>query len=133
MQGNRKSERRVTTPADLAADRKARIFIFDDSIEVHNRYKQILAGYQVWLQTSRIPEISDNTEVALIRFNPDLVIVDLLMGSSREDGYTLISQLREIHALKATPILVCSKLINSSAEGCRERKIVEDLVGSGRA
>ncbi len=51
------------------------------------------------------------------------------MGRSKEDGYGLIKQIRQIPELQHVPIVVCSKMINDSDAGMAEAKRAEDTDG----
>jgi hypothetical protein len=65
----------------------------------------------------------------LIEFQPPLMVVDLVLGQSRDDGFDLIMRLRRIHELDRVPIVVCSKLINDTALGQEMRRKATGLRG----
>jgi CheY-like chemotaxis protein len=131
--------RKVTTkkgaqvPGKAEAQRNAKVVIFDDSVVTLDRYRALFSDHRVSLITVTIPVINPDLEVRLIRFDPDLIVVDLLMGESREDGYFLIQQIRSHHALLSVPIIVCSKLVNSSQIGVIEKGQIEAMLGKGTA
>ncbi len=99
-----------------------RIVIFDDSREALKRFVERLQGTAVELRMYRRPKLDDSIREALQKFQPQLIVVGLLMGESREDGYKLIKQLHEVDTLKDVPIVVCSKLINDSDLGRKEKE-----------
>lgn len=70
------------------------------------------------------PDLAPEDLQQLTEFSPDLFIVDLVMGSSRNDGYSVLRQLRTDPRLKDIPIVVCSKLINEMAAGLKQRQEV---------
>ena len=109
------------------------IAIFDDSSDTLKRYSSILAGKTDSIQTYRTPELTPEIIRSLLHRPPDLIILDLLMGESKEDGYRLLSQLKENRQLSMVPVIVCSKLINSSVTGQEEKLLVESILGAGTA
>ncbi len=66
-------------------------------------------------------------EEEIKEYNPNLVIVDLLFHTSREDGIGLIKRIRRVSNLRDVPIVVLSKLINHSPSGESVRKLCLDL------
>jgi CheY-like chemotaxis protein len=100
-----------------------RIVVFDDSSDALKRYADVFAEADCDFFKFKSPEISAEVRAALTVLDPDLIIVDLVMGESRKDGYRLIAQLREIPFKgRVPPIVVCSKLITSSSMGRAEKE-----------
>jgi CheY-like chemotaxis protein len=100
-----------------------RIVVFDDSSDALKRYADVFAKVDCDFFKFKNPDISDEIKAALVIVDPDLIIVDLVMGESRKDGYRLIAQLREISFKeRIPPIVVCSKLITNSPMGEAEKQ-----------
>ena len=59
----------------------------------------------------------------LIKFSPDLIVTDLLIGQTREDGYKLLKDINRVAETEQVPIVVCSKLINNSPPGQKNKRI----------
>lgn len=99
-----------------------RIVIFDDSRDSLVRFKSVFQNSTVDLLLLRRPVLDESARAALLVFCPDLIVTDLVIGESREDGYRLIDQIREIEfACGVPPIVVCSKLFTHSPMGEAER------------
>ena len=99
-----------------------KIVIFDDSKEALRRFKKKFDGLHVEIKMFRNPFLDESIQKHLIEFEPDIIVVDLILGGFKEDGYNLIRNLREIEILKKVPIIICSKLINASALGEKEKE-----------
>jgi CheY-like chemotaxis protein len=106
-----------------------RIALFDDSAEVHDRFRNRLDGQEIEILSFMGGRFDSHIEGALVSFKPSLIIMDLLMGGARSDGYTLIKDINRVRALKNIPIIVCSKLINSSSFGRIEKEKCLKLPG----
>src|ERR1019366_2721869 len=96
-----------------------RVGVFDDSKEAIERYEVLFKNQNAKLWTFRGSLLTTEVQKAFVEFNPQLIVVDLLIGQDRADGYRLIKEIRKIKALDRVPIAVCSKLINDSASGRR--------------
>jgi CheY-like chemotaxis protein len=101
---------------------KDRIAIFDDSVEALKRFEKKFEGLPVEIIKFRSPFLDENIQRQLIEFAPNLIVADLIFGGFKEDGYQLLRNLREIELLKKVPIIICSKLINNSALGEKEKE-----------
>lgn len=114
----------MTTPLEIPKC----VVIFDDSRDALKRYANAFNESGCELLYFRRPEVDVNISTALVAFQPSLIIVDLVMGESREDGYRLIAQLREVPFRGGIPpIVVCSKLITKTpmGEGEKARALAE--------
>lgn len=89
------------------------VVIFDDATEALDRYENLFKESSVKLTKFRLPRVERE---GLRKANPDLVIVDLLMGNSREDGFLLLGKLLRVPELAGVPIVVCSKFVNPGGD-----------------
>jgi CheY-like chemotaxis protein len=107
-----------------------RVIVFDDSRSALLQFSQIFADVNVELLMFTRPTLTLDLETALIAFQPDLIITDLVMGASRMDGYQLLAQLRTVKYISGTPpMIVCSKMITNSQMGKAERDRILKLPG----
>jgi PleD family two-component response regulator len=106
-----------------------RIVIFDDSVDALKRFEKKFEGVKVEIQTFRTPFVDEDVLRKLIKFKPQLIVVDLILEGFKEDGYGLIKDLQEIEDVKDIPIIVCSKLINPSDLGLAEKEECLKLPG----
>ena len=99
-----------------------RLVIFDDSSDALRRYAASFAHIAIDYLTIRRPILDQEIQTALVAFQPDLIIVDLVMGSGRDDGYLLIDALQDVRFVSGMPsVVVCSKLITNSPMGEQEK------------
>jgi CheY-like chemotaxis protein len=54
---------------------------------------------------------------ALARFQPDLIILDLLLKEDMESGFRVLRKLKTSDNLKGIPVVVCSKYISDTEKG----------------
>jgi response regulator RpfG family c-di-GMP phosphodiesterase len=101
---------------------KPRIAVFDDSKDALRRFAGKFENTEVELQMFRNPLLNDYHLKTLKEFKPDIIVVSLIMGGFREDGYNLIRDIRKSGVCKDASFVVCSKLINSSELGHKEKK-----------
>src|SRR3989339_1016941 len=108
-----------------------RIVLFDDSDAVAEELEELCskAGAPVELHRCPGPTIDASLEGCLVAFRPHLFIVDLLMGSSHNDGMKVMRRLHQIPTLQAVPIVVCSKFITSSDRGRAVQRECMDMPG----
>jgi CheY-like chemotaxis protein len=98
-----------------------RIVIFDDSRDALRRFREIFSDVDVELLTFTRPTLNLDMQTALIAFQPDLIIADVI-GTSRMDGLHLFAQLRTVRYISGTPpMIVCSKIITNSPTGQAEK------------
>ena len=99
-----------------------RIAIFDDSTDALRRYAEVFADTDCELLTLKSSVVTPDIRDGLVALQPNLIIVDLVMGESRSDGYRLIRQIQGVPFKNGLPpIVVCSKLITESTMGQAER------------
>jgi CheY-like chemotaxis protein len=101
---------------------KPRIAVFDDSKDALRRFAGKFENTGVELQMFRSPLLNDYHLKTIKEFKPDIIVVSLIMGGFREDGYNLIRDIRKSGVCKDASFVVCSKLINSSELGRKERE-----------
>ena len=106
-----------------------RIVIFEDSTDALKRFSERLKNSGVELLMYKSPRIDDSIKTRLKEFKPQLIVIDLVLGGSREDGYQLLKDIKEVNNLKSIPIVVCSKLINPSPNGQKEKKMCLSIPG----
>ena len=85
-------------------ERRPRISVINDNAEFLDLMSAILdedAGYDVSLFKGEVVEISE-----LASSDPDLIIVDLLLGGA--SGWEIVTLSRSDERLAAVPIVVCS-------------------------
>ncbi len=85
-------------------ERRPRISVINDNAEFLDLMSAILdedAGYDVSLFKGEVVEISE-----LASSDPDLIIVDLLLGGA--SGWEIVTLSRADERLAAVPIVVCS-------------------------
>ncbi len=97
-----------------------RVAIFDDAKEAIEEYERLFEKENVDLWTYQGSRLADVRE-SLRGFTPELIIVDLLIGNDRHDGYRLIRDIWKAREFRGAPVVVCSKLINKAERGERER------------
>ena len=112
-------------------EKPTRIAIIDDSPDARTILDRLFEG---------IPTVSERLLInftawdeglrkQLETFNPNLIISDLLLGESREEGMDLIRKISKVESLKSIPIAVCSKLINESEPGRSVQQLCLKLPG----
>ncbi len=100
----------------------SRIAIFDDSLESYNRFSKLFSAFKVKIKAFFRPEITDKIYKELELFNPDLIVVDLMMGESKLEGYRIIRKLSENKTLRNVSIVIWSKFITDSHFGSKEKE-----------
>lgn len=108
---------------------KHHIVIFEDSKDALIRFSENLKNSNIKLKMYRQPIIDQSLKDDLISFNPDLIVIDLVLEGSREDGYQLIKDIQEDKKLTDVPIVVCSKFINESPRGLKEKEVCLNMPG----
>ena len=105
-------------------ERRPRISVVNDNAEFLDLMSAILdedAGYDVSLFKGGVVEISE-----LAASDPDLIIVDLLLGGA--SGWEIVTLARSDERLAALPIIVCS----ADVTGLREREADLERIGNVR-
>jgi response regulator RpfG family c-di-GMP phosphodiesterase len=97
-----------------------KIVIFDDSDSAEYTYRAIFERCSVSLSFFKSCVLDPATKAQLREINPHLLIVDLMFGSDRLEGYGLIKDISKTRGLEEAPVIICSKCINDSPHGRRE-------------
>ncbi len=97
-----------------------KVVIFEDAEETLKQYRAIFSKADASIQYYRSSRLQEEELQEIKLFKPQLIIVDLLMGNSKMDGYALIRKLQSDSTLRHVPIIVASKFINSSPYGLSE-------------
>jgi DNA-binding response OmpR family regulator len=104
--------------------RRPRISVVNDNAEFLDLMSAILdddAGYDVSLFKGEVVEISE-----LAASDPDLIIVDLLLGGA--SGWEIVTLARSDERLASVPIIVCS----ADVSALRDRESDLDRIGNVR-
>lgn len=106
-----------------------RIAIFDDAESSLASYREAFGkgARNVNLHLVNDPMFPDHVARKLGDFEPDLIIVDLVMGRSRDDGYGLLRKLQAHSRFENIPKIIRSKLIGGSDAGQAEKARAERL------
>ena len=103
-------------------ERRPRISVINDNAEFLDLMSAILdedAGYDVSLFKGEVVEISE-----LVSSDPDLIIVDLLLGGA--SGWEIVTLSRSDERLAAVPIIVCS----ADVTALRDRETDLERIGN---
>ncbi len=103
-------------------ERRPRISVINDNAEFLDLMSAILdedAGYDVSLFKGEVVEISE-----LVSSDPDLIIVDLLLGGA--SGWEIVTLSRSDERLAAVPIVVCS----ADVTALRDREADLERIGN---
>ena len=107
----------------------SKFVFFDDSKEAGMRFKKQMKIENIDVKLFFDPYLDEAVITKLQQFKPDLIIVDLVIGESKTEGYQLIEHLQGIENIKDVPIVVCSKLINDSLIGKSEKESMLNTPG----
>lgn len=105
-------------------ERRPRISVVNDNAEFLDLMAAILdedAGYDVSLFKGEVVEISE-----LAASDPDLIIVDLLLGGA--SGWEIVTLARSDERLASVPIIVCS----ADVTALRDRESDLERIGNVR-
>jgi DNA-binding response OmpR family regulator len=105
-------------------ERRPRISVVNDNAEFLDLMSAILdddAGYDVSLFKGEVVEMSE-----LTASDPDLIIVDLLLGGA--SGWEIVTLARSDERLAAVPIIVCS----ADVTALRDRESDLERIGNVR-
>ena len=104
---------------NAACRRHRHILVVNDTQEILDLFRDILEeeGYQVSLYSYAIHDLAE-----INRVNPDLIILDFIMGGENT-GWQLLQKLKMDRHLTAIPVIVCTAAI----------KLVQELEGHLRA
>lgn len=92
---------------------KIKVTIIEDSRESQIKFLQsIEPEVPVEMQLISAPPFFDRkVEKSITEFNPDLIILDLLLLEETDSGFRVLRQIKESALLKDIPVVVCSKFI----------------------
>lgn len=91
-----------------------RITVVNDSPEFLELVRDVLEDERY--QTTTIDVDTPDTLERIVASHPDLLMIDLLLGSPGHEGWTVARQVREQPGLDRLPILVCSGDLQGLAE-----------------
>jgi CheY-like chemotaxis protein len=93
------------------------VLVIEDDEVLRTLYAEILAadGYRAttWATTPSDPG-------AIAALAPDLILLDLAVGPTRDGGWTFLAQLKAEPVTAAIPVLVCSALIRRTESASEE-------------
>jgi CheY-like chemotaxis protein len=93
---------------------RRRILVINDTKEILELFRDVLEGemgHDVTLMSFAPDELTRVTEL-----NPDLVIVDFVMGERELDGWQLIQKMRMNPATAGIPIVACTAAVRQVRE-----------------
>jgi CheY-like chemotaxis protein len=103
-----------------------RITVIEDSRETQLKLLRSL-GLDVPIEMQMItapPFLDEEIEEMVMRFGPDLIILDLLLLEGIDSGFRILRRLKA-SSLNSVPVVVCSKFIGSDAKDPNRRKALE--------
>ena len=103
-------------------EQTTRIAIFDDSEDALGCYVELLKKHSAHILAYKRPHLDPPLLTELEAFQPQLIIVDLLMDQDQNEGYRLMREIHKVDFLQDVPLVVCSNLINNSLWGRKERQ-----------
>ena len=104
-------------------DRKPRVLVVNDTQEILDLFREILEeeGFEVLLYSSVIRDMDE-----IVRADPDLVILDFLIGGESE-GWQLLQKIRMHRETQDLPVIVCTAAVQLARE--LEGQLVAKNVG----
>ena len=111
-----------------------RITVIEDSADAVKRLLELLSkDYNTEMQHISAPPFFDSTiEKSIERFNPALIVLDLLLIGDSDSGKRVLRSLKQSPLLKNIPVVVCSKFITKGKKSDQLRKELSD-VGAAEA
>jgi len=103
------------------AQKVVKIAIFEDCTTVFIHYEKLFTAMERKVELRLWTRVKDSTLPELVQFNPDLIITNLMLQASVEDGFVLIPQFQEV--LHAVPIVVLSKHVSDRNLAGLEMKV----------
>lgn len=107
--------------SDITHDFKAEIpsriiYVFDDLPAEHKEFSRIFGDNpEVELIHELNPRLDDEVRAQFRRKKPDLIIVDLDLGSDIAlEGFKLLKSLAEDETSKGVPVVVCSTKVDEN-------------------
>jgi DNA-binding response OmpR family regulator len=109
-----------------------RVTVIDDSCDAARRIMEMLSK-ECQTEVQHLggpPFYSDDIEQAIARFNPALLILDLLLFGDLNSGKRVLRELKQSTSLRDVPVIVCSKYITTGKES---DQLVKELLELGAA
>ena len=105
-----------------------RITVIEDSADAVRRLLELLSkDYNTEMQHISAPPFFDPTiEKSIERFNPALIVLDLLLIGDSDSGKRVLRSLKGSTALRDVPVVVCSKFITTGKRSDQLRKELSD-------
>lgn len=90
-----------------------RILVINDEQEILELLHDLLCeeGYEVFMYSYAIEELAE-----IKRFNPDLIILDLMLGDHQPKGWQTLQKLKLDQATASIPVIVCTAAERSVKE-----------------
>lgn len=104
-----------------------KVTIIEDSRESQVKFLQaIKPGVLVELQLISAPPYFDKkVEKSITSFNPDLIMLDLLLLEETDSGFRVLRQLKDSKYLKKVPVVVVSKFIGRDPNDMNKLKALD--------
>jgi CheY-like chemotaxis protein len=92
---------------------KARILVFDDDEDILEVFRWLLdaEGYEVHAHPAILQDPVDVEQL-----EPDLVILDLVMGDYKE-GLLMLERMKQYPPTASIPVILCTAMLNGIPEG----------------
>src|SRR5215467_13539402 len=93
-----------------------RVTVIDDSEGIVAAIAS--CGSEYMLQVIACDPFFDNEiETEIVSFNPDLIVLDLLLLEDIRSGFSVLRRIKASLKLNKIPVIVCSKYINDTEHG----------------
>jgi DNA-binding response OmpR family regulator len=98
--------------ASMDMNRKPRVMVVNDTQEILQLFQDILEdeGFEVSLYSFAVRDLDD-----IIRVNPDLVILDFMMGGEAQ-GWQLLQKMKMSRVTENIPVIVCTAAVQMARE-----------------
>jgi CheY-like chemotaxis protein len=106
-----------------------RVTIIENTRETQIQFlKQLPSGVDVEVQPiTAAPFFDEKIERVISEFNPDLIILDLLLSVDIQSGFRVLRYLKESKSLKDIPVVVCSKFVGDEGSKKENKKTALEL------
>jgi DNA-binding response OmpR family regulator len=90
-----------------------RILVINDEQELLDLFRALLEeeGHEVFLFSSAFEDIRKVEQV-----KPDLIILDILLGSQQNTGWTILQNLKFVRTTASIPIIICTAALREVEE-----------------